>query len=110
MYFYWNHMGGGVYYSEEEIDDDDLYCETCGDSDSPLGNFDNFSEFWDYIKDECSINGSGGYDLKHILSVACEAFDIDAGIDIENSDYDIVLNTIERIDKETKEDEYDKSK
>lgn len=35
-YFYESHMGG-IYTTDEERDFDDLYCETCGDSDTYIG-------------------------------------------------------------------------
>jgi hypothetical protein len=36
-YIYENHISGNCYTSEHELDYDDLYCETCGDSDWPVG-------------------------------------------------------------------------
>lgn len=44
MYFYQSHLGGGIFYSEEEIDWDDLYCEQCGDSDTELGYYETAEE------------------------------------------------------------------
>ena len=44
-YYYENHLGGGYYSSEEELDYEDLYCETCGDSDWPLGYYETEEEF-----------------------------------------------------------------
>ena len=43
-YYYENHMGGW-YTSEEELDYDDLYCETCGESDWCLGWYENDEDF-----------------------------------------------------------------
>lgn len=40
MYVYESHMGG-VYLSEDLIRYEDLYCETCGDSDWLLGEVDD---------------------------------------------------------------------
>lgn len=34
VYIYENHIGGGLYITDEEQDYDELYCETCGDSDT----------------------------------------------------------------------------
>ena len=33
FYIYEDHLGGGYYVSEDELDYDELYCEQCGDSD-----------------------------------------------------------------------------
>jgi len=43
-YYYENHLGG-YYSSEEELDYEDLYCETCCDSDWPLGYYETEEEF-----------------------------------------------------------------
>lgn len=71
MYFYESHMGG-IYSSNERIDEKDLYCEQCGDSDWYYGNFDSAWSFLSFIWDEIDIDGSGGYDLEYILEeVSC---------------------------------------
>ena len=59
-YLYESHMGG-LYLSEYQLDWDDLYCETCGDSDIELGYIENYDDvialiqeddgFIPYIKD-----------------------------------------------------------
>ncbi len=33
FYIYEDHLGGGYYVTEDELDSDELYCEQCGDSD-----------------------------------------------------------------------------
>ena len=43
-YYYESHMGGW-YSSEIEYDSDDLYCETCGDSDWCLGWYEDDDDF-----------------------------------------------------------------
>ena len=43
MYFYESHLGG-IYYSEEALDYEYLYCEQCGDSDNELGYFETSDE------------------------------------------------------------------
>ena len=43
-YYYENHMGGW-YTSEEELDYEDLYCETCGESDYCLGWYEDDEDF-----------------------------------------------------------------
>lgn len=59
MYLYESHMGG-LYTNENELNYENLYCEQCGDSDWLIGEFNTIKEYWDLIKDDCSINGSGG--------------------------------------------------
>ena len=44
-----DHVGGGLYsFKEDEIDQIDIYCETCGDSDDYLGEFDSVDELKKY--------------------------------------------------------------
>ena len=50
MYYYINHLGG-IYGCEDYRDDDDLYCEECGDSDVYLGEFDTEEEALDAYDD-----------------------------------------------------------
>lgn len=66
MYIYEGHMGS-LYVSDDIIDDDDLYCDVCGDSDWLIGFATNRSEAWDLLKDSADINGSGGWDYDYVL-------------------------------------------
>lgn len=71
MYIYESHLGG-FYASDEPLDYDMLYCETCGDSDFLLGYADTVREALDvlvgnvygmeYVKE--FIGGTFGVDLK----------------------------------------------
>lgn len=36
MYYYKNHLNSSIFHSENPISDENLYCETCDDSDWPL--------------------------------------------------------------------------
>ena len=52
MEVYESHMGG-IYFDNEILDYDDLYCEQCGDSDTHLGHADTWEELeamlvWEY--------------------------------------------------------------
>ena len=52
MEVYESHMGG-IYFDNEVLDYDDLYCEQCGDSDTHLGHADTWEELeamlvWEY--------------------------------------------------------------
>ena len=55
MYIYENHMGG-FYSSEEILDYDELYCETCGDSDTLLGWFDTKNELREVLYNYYNCN------------------------------------------------------
>ena len=75
MYLYENHMGG-LYSTQEEQEFEDLYCEQCGDSDWFIGEYETLEEYWNLIKDDCSINGSGGWSLQYIYSEMCNEFNL----------------------------------
>ena len=51
MYFYASHLGNGIYGSEEEIDEEYLYCETCGDADFCIGVANNREELKNLLKE-----------------------------------------------------------
>jgi hypothetical protein len=65
-----DHLGGGLYSCEEdEIDQIDIYCETCGDSDDYLGEFDNVDE----LKKYCKINFWYSYSDEYLENLFKEA-------------------------------------
>ena len=104
MYLYESHMGG-LYTSENELDYEYLYCEQCGDSDWLIGEFDTIEEYWDLIKDDCSINGRGGWCLQSIYVDICKEFNLpmpplDENYWADLSDNEIIKN----IEKYIKED------
>ena len=74
-YIYESHMGG-VYCSEENLDYDDLYCETCGDGDSLLGDFENIETFLVWNADDIDAHdGHGGWDIEALLDSLRMEFD-----------------------------------
>lgn len=83
-YLYESHMGG-IYTDEDFLDFDDLYCETCGDSDYCMGSFNTLREFWELIRDECSINESGGICLDSVYPIIVEEFNLPYEVTYENS-------------------------
>jgi hypothetical protein len=85
-YLYEGHLGG-IYVSDDELDYDTLYCEQCGDSDWLIGPFETIKDFWGLIKDDCDIDGSGGWSLQYIYPMMIEAFDLPDDAEYEN-DYD----------------------
>lgn len=65
MCIYEGHMGW-LYSSDELLDYEDLYCETCGDSDTYIGCAEAKEEAWNLLKDEVDIDGSGGWDYEYV--------------------------------------------
>ncbi len=65
MYIYQSHMGG-LYTSDDVLDYEQTYCETCGDSDWLIGYAETREEAWDLLKDDTNIDGSGGWDYEYI--------------------------------------------
>lgn len=56
MYIYQSHMGG-LYTSDEMLDDEMLYCEECGDSDSFIGYAETREEARKLLKEEAVVAG-----------------------------------------------------
>lgn len=83
MYLYESHQGG-IYTDENALPFDELYCETCGDADTCLGTYNNLEEFWNLIKDECSIDGSGGWSLQYIYPILVSEFLLDNEVPYED--------------------------
>ena len=97
-YLYNDHMGG-LYISDEALDYDHLYCKTCGDSDMLLGSFTTIQDFWNLIKDECDINGSGGYNLQYVYPILVSEFDLPDDVKY-NDDYERDCGFCSNSDKE----------
>ena len=97
-HIYESHMGG-VYCSENFLDYDYLYCDSCGDSDHHLGYVNDLASAWDLLKpmtdtfdeyecNNCPYDGdyeyceancegyqeSGGYNLPYIMQFLAENF------------------------------------
>ena len=65
MYIYESHLGG-LYVSDDWLDNDFTYCEKCGDSDWLVGTAETREEAWDLLKDQTDIDGSGGYNYEYV--------------------------------------------
>lgn len=65
MYIYESHMGS-LFVSDDILDYEQTYCETCGDSDFLLGYAETREEAWNLLKDDTNINGSGGWNYDYI--------------------------------------------
>lgn len=60
MEVYENHMGG-IYFDDDVLSFDDLYCEQCGDSDWHLGHADTWDDVLEMLKWESSDNETNEY-------------------------------------------------
>lgn len=65
MYIYQSHMGG-LFVSDEILDYEQTYCETCGDLDFLLGYAETREEAWNLLKNDTDINGSGGWNYDYV--------------------------------------------
>lgn len=65
MYIYEGHMGS-LFTSLWELEPDECYCETCGDSDELIGYAETKEEAWNLLKDDTDINGSGGWNYAYV--------------------------------------------
>lgn len=112
-YLYEGHLGS-LYTDDDLCDFDDLYCEQCGDSDSLIGEFETVADFWNLIKDNCDINGSGGWSLQYVYPLIVSEFDLPDDVQYEN-DYEKdcgfcchsneeILKRIKKTVKESKKD------
>lgn len=82
-YLYESHLGG-LYISDIQLDRNALYCEQCGDYDWLIGQFETIKDFWSLIKDDCDINGSGGWSLQYLYPMIVEEFRLPDIIEHQN--------------------------
>lgn len=65
---------GSLYTSDEKLDYEDTYCETCGDSDWLIGYVNTREEAWNLLKSDTDIDGSGGWNYEYIQAFLNENF------------------------------------
>lgn len=82
-YLYASHMGG-LYVSDDYLGFEETYCETCGDCDQLIGEFETVNNFWNLIEDKCDILGSGGYSLQYVYQMMVKLFDLPDKIEYDN--------------------------
>ena len=68
LHLYESHLGG-LSWSEEEYEYEDLYCDSCGDSDSWEGRAENFCEALELLSEET------WYDAKYLMELVNEAYE-----------------------------------
>lgn len=81
MFIYESHLGG-IYYTYEDLDYDDIYYEDCGDCDTYIGEANTMSEalevLHDYInetytgEDACRMCRKHGYDFGEDCDKDCD--------------------------------------
>ena len=72
MFFYESHLGG-IYYSDDYLDYDDLYCEQCGDSDNYIGFAETKKEAMELLIDE-DMDEEWIQEIKEIIDEAFSSF------------------------------------
>lgn len=82
-YLYESHLGG-LYSSDHERNHVELFCDMCCDMDLPVGQFESIADFWNLIKDRCSINGGGGWSLQYIYPYIISEFDLQDDAEYED--------------------------
>lgn len=71
MIVYQSHLGG-VYLEDEPLDFEDLYCETCGDSDFEIGNANTWEEFLELLTETDEDEGHWlPYDMEYLEQFKC---------------------------------------
>lgn len=73
MWFYIGHLDGGIYATDEQQDFADLYCETCGDSDWEIGEFNSANEFIKFMAETDDVFLEG-YEKGYLDNIAKEYF------------------------------------
>lgn len=86
LWIYEGHLGS-LYTSDRMLDDDETYCEQCGDSDWLVGNADTGEAAWELLKYDTDINGSGGWSYDYVRELILENWDFDID-NREDDDFD----------------------
>ena len=71
MEVYESHLGG-IYFSEDVLDWDELYCDECGDSDTYLGHADTWEEAISMLKWEGEEDDEFRYDQEYLNDLKIE--------------------------------------
>ena len=66
-FLYESHLGG-FFSTDEKLDNDECFCETCGDYDWEIGEYEDLREAWYLLKDKTDIFGTGGYALDYVAA------------------------------------------
>ena len=85
-YLYEGHLGS-LYTTDHKLSHSQLHCSQCGDSDWLIGSFETIEDFWELVKDECDIDGCGGWSLQYLYPMIVETFNLPDVVEYEN-DYE----------------------
>ena len=76
VYIYSNHLSGGLFISENNIDDECLYCDECGDSDRLEMSSDNIHEIGAYLRSQLNVFNCGGFSMEYLEEIWQQCIDI----------------------------------
>lgn len=82
LYIYESHLGG-FYYTNEEQDDESLYCEQCGDCDTYLGKVEDAYDVAEILRAQVGLFGMGGYSIEYCTKFFNECCDALGGDNVE---------------------------
>lgn len=82
LYIYESHLGG-FYYTNEEQDDESLYCEQCGDCDTYLGKAEDAYDVAEILRAQVGLFGMGGYSIEYCTKFFNECCDALGGDNVE---------------------------
>ena len=76
VYIYSSHLSGGLFVSEDYIDDEWLYCEECGDSDRLEMSSDDIYEIGAYLRSQLNVFSCGGFSMEYLEEIWQQCIDI----------------------------------
>lgn len=82
LYIYESHLGG-FYYTNEEQDDESLYCEQCGDCDTYLGKAEDVYDIVEILRTQVELFGMGGYSMEYCTKFFNKCCDALGGNNVE---------------------------
>lgn len=82
LYIYESHLGG-FYYTNEEQDDESLYCEQCGDCDTYLGKAEEAYDVAEILRAKVELFDMGGYAMGYCTKFFNECCDVLGGENVE---------------------------
>lgn len=76
VYIYSNHLSGDLFVSEDYIDDEELYCDQCGDSDWLEFSSDDVYEIGAYLRTQLNVFNCGGFSMEYLEKIWQQCIDI----------------------------------
>lgn len=82
LYIYESHLGG-FYYTDDEQDDESLYCEQCGDCDTYLDKAEEAYDVAEILRVKVELFDMGGYSMEYCTKFFNECCDALGGENVE---------------------------